>query len=289
MVVREGQRAFADASIPPHHAAGGEVEAGEDRVVEPVEIAVDEYHATVVVLHIPGEVDLARANLAAVGGKLEQHSAGAVVRRVKHAILVEDGRRDIRGIVGDARVAEHRLAVRGPYADGGGVGHRHHRANALHVPDDRRGVAGSVAEALAGPDGPPRHLVERNEGRVAAPRRYDDVVAVDEGGLAEQPLDVASVEVAEDVALPDRRPVLGLEAGEVAILGEHVHAIAIHGRRAARAAAAVAVTGRAERLRPEAAAVRPAQHVHDALAAVRALDEDAVRRDRHRAVALAEG
>src|SRR5204863_131773 len=134
-----------------------------------------------------------------------------------HAILVEDGRRDVRGVVGDARVAEHRLAVRGPYADGSGVGHRHHRANALHVPDDRRGVAGSIAEALAGPDGPPRHLVERNEGRVAAPRRDDDVVAVDEGGLAEQPLDVASVEVAEDVALPDRRPVLGLEAGEVAI------------------------------------------------------------------------
>src|SRR5687767_9852733 len=36
MAIGEGHRTFADTAIPPHHLARRELEAGQDRIVEPV-------------------------------------------------------------------------------------------------------------------------------------------------------------------------------------------------------------------------------------------------------------
>ena len=58
------------------------------------------------------------------------------------------------------------------------------------------------------------------------------LVAVDERRLADQPPDVAAAEILQDVALPDDGAVLHAQTGKVAVLGEHVEAIAVNGRRA---------------------------------------------------------
>src|SRR5258705_6906070 len=58
IAVRVHQRAFAHAAVAPHHFAGGELEAGQDRVVEPVEVPVHQDDAAVMVLHVAGEGDL---------------------------------------------------------------------------------------------------------------------------------------------------------------------------------------------------------------------------------------
>src|SRR5262245_51891814 len=58
MPVCERHRSLADAAIPPHHLAGREVEAYQDRIVEPVEVAVHENDPAVVILHVVGEVHL---------------------------------------------------------------------------------------------------------------------------------------------------------------------------------------------------------------------------------------
>ena len=53
MTVGVGHRALADAAVAPHLLAGRELQAGQDRVVEAVEIAVDQHDAAVMVLHVP--------------------------------------------------------------------------------------------------------------------------------------------------------------------------------------------------------------------------------------------
>src|SRR5678816_2750211 len=59
--VRDG--ALPYAAVAPDHLAAGELEAGENRVVVTVDVAVHQDHTAVVVPHVAGEVDLLRADL----------------------------------------------------------------------------------------------------------------------------------------------------------------------------------------------------------------------------------
>src|SRR6185436_722769 len=79
-----------------------------------------------------------------------------------------------------------------------------------------------------------------------------------------------------------------LQAREIAVLGEHVGAIAVDGRRAARARSAIVGAGRSERLRPQPSSVGAAQRVDDALTAFRALDENAIALDGDGTIAAAD-
>ena len=108
--------------------------------------------------------------------------------------------------------------------------------------------------------------------------------AVDQRGLADQPLQLPASEIAKDIALP-HRGAIGLEARQIAVLAERVNAIAVDGRCAARPGSAVIRHGRTQRLRPDFLPIRPIEGDDNAVAAARALDEDTIARNRHRSVA----
>ncbi len=66
-------------SSPPHHLARRKVEAGENRIVEAVKIAVGEQDAAVMIVHAAGEVHLFGSHLAVLHGQIEQPAAGASI------------------------------------------------------------------------------------------------------------------------------------------------------------------------------------------------------------------
>ena len=95
-------------------------------------------------------------------------------------------------------------------------------------------------------------------------------------------------ELLEDVALPDDCSVRGAQAGEIAALGQHVDAIAVDGRRAARPRAAIVVASRTEDAHPDRLAVGAIEARDHALPIAHPLHVDAVALHGDRAVAGAE-
>ena len=118
----------------------------------------------------------------------------------------------------DALRAPHQLAVARPHTDAGLRGQRHDRANALDIGHDAGRIAGGIAQIARGPDGLAGEFVERGDARLAAARRDDEVVAIDQRRLADEPLRIGAAEVLEDVPRPDDRTVAGLQAREIAVL-----------------------------------------------------------------------
>src|SRR5687767_510130 len=109
---------------------------------------------------------------------------------------------------------------------------------------------------------------------------------VDQRRLADQPVWLPPSEIAEDIALPHSGPI-GLDAQQIAILAEYVQTIVVDGRCAARPRTTVVRLGCTQRLRPDFLAVRTIEGNDDAVATARALDEDAIARNRHRTVTAA--
>src|SRR2546427_12989620 len=72
VAVGERERAFADAAVAPHHLAGREFQAREDRVVEAVEVPVHQHDAAMMILHLPGEIDFLRIDDTVLSGQAEQ-------------------------------------------------------------------------------------------------------------------------------------------------------------------------------------------------------------------------
>src|SRR5207244_4044835 len=120
-------------------------------------------------------------------------------------------------------------------------------AHTLHVGHDAGRVGGGIAELFAGPDGLPGHLVEGGDTGMIAAGGDDEVIAIDERRLAEEPVRIASLELLQDILPPDLCAILSAEARQLAILGENVEAVAIGGRGAAGAGAAVLIEAGAER------------------------------------------
>src|SRR5262249_12856965 len=117
--------------------------------------------------------------------------------------------------------------------------------------------------------------------------RYDDRVAVDERGFADQPPELTSLKVVEDVPVPDFRAV-GPEAVEIPRFAEDVQPVAVDGRRAARAWTLIVFLGAPERLRPGFLPVRAIDRDDGAAAIARALQVHAIAGDRHRSVPVAQ-
>src|SRR4029078_12049249 len=78
MTVRVGHGALSYAAIPPDHLAAGKLEARENRVVEAVDVAVDQHDAAMMILHVTRRVDLLGPNLVAGGSQPEQGRTRAV-------------------------------------------------------------------------------------------------------------------------------------------------------------------------------------------------------------------
>src|SRR2546425_151380 len=107
MAVRESDRTFADAAVGPLHGPRLEVEAGEVRLVEAVEVIVYDHHPPMLVAHVAGEVDLGGADPAVWRGRqLRQAAAGIVGGGSEDLILLKD-----RGAAVDAKVVGRRIVA----------------------------------------------------------------------------------------------------------------------------------------------------------------------------------
>ena len=136
---------------------------------------------------------------------------------------------------------------------------------------NRRRVAGFVAQFLRGPDRLARHLVQSGQAGRSTARRDEHEVAVYERRLADQPADIARVELLEDVAEPDDRAVLRRETGQITVLREHVEPVAVDRRCTARAGAAIVGVRTADVLSPDGLPVREVEARDDAVAPCAAL------------------
>jgi hypothetical protein len=74
---------------------------------------------------------------------------------------------------------------------------------------------------------------------------------------------------------------IDLESHQVAVLAEHVQAVAVDGRCAAWSRSSIVGLRCAERLRPDFFPIRTIERYDDAVAAASALDEDEIARYRH--------
>ena len=110
-IVGEDQRALPDAAVLPRDLTRIELQRREDRAVESVEMIADEHRRRMVVLHLPREIDLARADSLARRRQLEERRAGAVVGRQEHAVAPHDRRRDVGDVVGNLAVAPQPTAA----------------------------------------------------------------------------------------------------------------------------------------------------------------------------------
>src|SRR4029453_7934037 len=97
-------------------------------------------------------------------------------------------------------------------------------------------------------------------------RRNDYIRSVHQRRLADQPSQLRAAEILQDIALPDRGAI-GLEARQIAVLAEHVQAIPVDRRRAARTRSLVVRLRRAQRFRPELLSVRAIEGNDDAVSA----------------------
>src|SRR5690242_20614044 len=104
----------------------------------------------------------------------------------------------------------------------------------------------------------------------------DELVAVDERGFADEPMRIAAFEILQNIFPPDLGSILGVKAGEFAVLAKDVKTISIGGGRAARSGATVLVQAAAERRSPDDLAVGATQAEDDAVAALDALHVDMV-------------
>src|SRR4030095_4591247 len=147
-------------------------------------------------------------------------------------------------------------------------------------PDGR--IAGRVAFAL--PEKLSARLVDRHDRGSTPTRTDDDAVAEDERRLAEAPFDVLAAEITDTVRRPADLPGCRVERREVAACAERVHARAVHGRRAARAVAAVVRETTAVSHFPQALAARGGEREHIFAGAARTEREDPTAGDRKRRV-----
>ena len=117
------------------------------------------------------------------------------------------------------------------------LGEEDHLVEAAGAHQHRRRIAGAVVVLL-----PQRRAIglrHRDDRRAPAAGVDEDAIADDQRRFAVAPVGIHAAELLDDVDRPDLLAGRALEAGEIAAAAEHVEAIAVHGRRAARAVAAI--------------------------------------------------
>src|SRR5213078_3302959 len=80
IAVRVGDRALADAAVAPEQLPCLKVESRQDGVVEPVDGAVHEDDAAMMVLHVSREIDLLGFHFPSLNGKSQQGRSGVIPR-----------------------------------------------------------------------------------------------------------------------------------------------------------------------------------------------------------------
>src|SRR5262245_41215780 len=103
-------------------------------------------HPAVVVLHLAGreEIDLLRVEAVPRAIELEQGRAGAVAAGAEHEVAAGQGRRDVRGAVGDAVVRPEERALGRINANHAAADERHVLLHAAGVGNHDRGVTRAV-------------------------------------------------------------------------------------------------------------------------------------------------
>src|SRR4029078_11796060 len=100
MAISVADGPLPNAAIAPDHLAARKFEARENRVVEAVDVAIDQHDAAAVALHVTRRVNLLAPNLVAGGSQSEQGRARAVRGREEHFSVRVHGRRDVGRAIG---------------------------------------------------------------------------------------------------------------------------------------------------------------------------------------------
>lgn len=206
--------------------------------VSAVDVAIDEDHASVVVLEGSGfeKVDFFGGDAAAFGGEFDEGGAGLVSGGAEDKVAIDDGGGDVGSGVSDAVVAPQEVTIAGADANDAAAGHLDILFNAAAIGNDHGAVASAVfafsAEVIVDfgfPLGGSGFFVERNHEGFFTAGSAEDAVAIDEGGLREAP-------TGHHFAFPFFFEVLGPddfsfggEAGDDAVGGGDVEVVTIDG------------------------------------------------------------
>ena len=137
--------------------------------------------------------------------------------------------------VGRCIVTPEELPVRGGNAHDSFLSELHVLPLPGTIDGDGRRVSGhGTIRHLALPDGFPRFLVQRYEGRLLAAGRADDFVAVDQGRFAIAPGRRLAAKIGGEALAPDGLAVRGTQADQVAAQAQRIEQLAVDRRRAAR-------------------------------------------------------
>src|ERR1035437_9606339 len=167
--------AFADAAVAPCHLAGHPLHGGEDGAGVAVQVVAHQHAGSVVVAHVFIEIDLGRLHSATLRREFQEGATGAVVGGNEDVVLVDDGRGDIGGAVGDIGVAPQQFAVFHIQPDSGAGGEDGQAAGCAGIERDRRGIARAIALRL--PDDRTGGFVQGDDGRAGSAGGDDHPVA----------------------------------------------------------------------------------------------------------------
>ena len=223
----------AVAAALPHQLAGDGVDAGEDRFVEPVDVAVDQHGAAELVLHPVRLPDRRRAEAVAVRGQLDERRALPVAGREEEpCVRCDKGLCDIGHDTHRPRILPQQRAVRRPQARGPRGRHHHDLPDAAQRRQHRRRVTLHVVHHVPG-DVAGQAFVGGHRPAAGAAGLDDHEVVDDQGRARHRPGEVAGAGVGQDVPFPDDRAGGGVQADEPAGGAERVDpAVVPRGRRA---------------------------------------------------------
>ena len=203
MAVGQQELAVAVAPALPLLLAGRRVDAGQDGLVEPVDVALVQDGAAEAVLHALVAPDLASREPVAGARHLEHRRAVAVACREKDAVAAEDDR--LRHAGHGRRhpsVVPQQRPVVDAQPDRALRGHRQDLAHAGQRHGHRRGVGLDVVER-APRDVARGPLVCRDRPAARAAGLHHHEVVDDERGGGHRPGQVVGPRVAQDVPLPE--------------------------------------------------------------------------------------
>ena len=105
------ERSLTDAAVAPDDLTRVETHCCKNTARKAVEIIADQNRTAVVVAHLLCEINLSRRHVFAICLDLNQATAGSVVRRDEDSVSARHRCRNVRGIVGRARILPQQAPV----------------------------------------------------------------------------------------------------------------------------------------------------------------------------------
>src|SRR6185436_11915342 len=118
--------------------------------------------------------------------------------------------------------------VRGAHANTCPTCKSYYRTHAFDVGRYAGRIASLVTQLLCSPDGLSGRFVERYDAGPLAAGHNDNPVAINQRGLAYEPLRISSAELFQDIFLPDDGTVGSLETAQIAGLGQRIQSISFN-------------------------------------------------------------